>query len=188
MWPPVVPAFLQVARASGLPRSGLRQGHPALLFFRFGLPLHSCGKVECWQVPEKEGEHCHLHPTLCDQIGLFSIPAFFLESGHSCAHQTDSERTDTAADGETTATEVGTPSEGSGGVVLLGVGRCTLTRTWGSVCLSVLVQGFQAHSFTHRVRLLRLKDSGVFVSATFPGIMESQIESHFLKLIIIFTK
>lgn len=39
--------------------------------------------------------------------GLLSVPAFLLEPDPFCGQQTDSERTDTAADGETTATEVG---------------------------------------------------------------------------------
>lgn len=41
---------------------------------------------------------------LSDQMGLFSVPAS--SSDCLCDPQTDSERTDTAADGETSATEV----------------------------------------------------------------------------------
>lgn len=39
-------------------------------------------------------------------VCFLSLPSFLLEPDHLCGQQTDSERTDTAADGETTATEV----------------------------------------------------------------------------------
>lgn len=66
------------------------------------------------QITEKESGLFGLCHAPFNQMGLFSIPAFLLEPDHFCGQQTDSERTDTAADGETTATEVGIITEGGG--------------------------------------------------------------------------
>ena len=77
------------------------------------MTLRSRGKVVT-QITEKENELLGLPHTQFNPLGLLSIPAFLLEPDHFCDQQTDSERTDTAADGETTATEVGPITEPSG--------------------------------------------------------------------------
>lgn len=66
------------------------------------------------RITEKESGLLGLCHAPFNQTGLFSIPSFLLEPDLFSGQQTDSERTDTAADGETTATEVGVLTAGGG--------------------------------------------------------------------------
>ena len=100
--------------AAGLPPSVSADGTWHWPSFGICLHLHSCGKVVQFYRAQRKGlgSRTWTYPLWPDD--LFSLPAFLLEPDHLCHPQTDSERTDTAADGETTATEVGTLTEGLG--------------------------------------------------------------------------